>query len=217
MSIVPLLIPRAQKIQVRLPRWPLTLALGNFVWLDKISIGIFIVDNFGCRINCLFYRIKDGCTRCWFGSFVGCDCVIDAESSCDSWFIWSDSLICLFLNSLLGIVPSSGDALELISPLGSSSVKSSFLPRITLVQTHKIWSSLSRTWGSLNVRIIESAKPIVFFWMEETLSTLSNQMSTGQRSIFSWTGIDAVWSSWEVCLDMWRSCWLASCSCSLGR
>lgn len=28
--------------------------------------------------------------------------------------------------------------------------------------------------------------------------TLSTQMSTRQRSIFSWTGIDAVWSSWEV-------------------
>jgi len=31
-----------------------------------------------------------------------------------------------------------------------------------------------------------------------TTPTLSTQMSTRQRSIFSWTAIDAVWSSWEV-------------------
>lgn len=34
--------------------------------------------------------------------------------------------------------------------------------------------------------------------LNKTTPTLSTQMSTRQRSIFSWTGMDAVWSSREV-------------------
>lgn len=36
---------------------------------------------------------------------------------------------------------------------------------------HRIWSSLSRTWGNLNFKIVERAKAYVFFWIEDTLST----------------------------------------------
>ena len=43
--------------------------------------------------------------------------------------------------------------------------------KISQIMYLKIWSSLSRTWGSLKVKIMESANPYIFFWIEDTLST----------------------------------------------
>lgn len=54
----------------------------------------------------------------------------------------------------------------------STSIHTTIMNKIqSQIMYLKIWSSLSRTWGSLKVKIMESAKPYTFFWTEDTLST----------------------------------------------